>query len=241
MTDDCIGRGKTLKEGGAVYDYISGLQGGIAKLSDSLAALKKLVFEEGRLTTDELWHALETDFAGERGEEIRQMLINDAPKYGNDDDYADSLVVEAYDTYIDEIAKYPNTRYGRGPIGGIRYSGTSSISANVGQGKGTLATPDGRHAGTPLAEGCSPEHSMDKKETSVLKSVAKLPTDEIVGGVLLNQKVNPQTLAKEEDKLKLMALLRTFFNRLHVIISNTMSSHVKTLIDAQKILKSTAI
>ena len=77
------------------------------------------------------------------------MLIHDAPKYGNDDDYADSLVREAYDIYVDEIAKYPNTRYGRGPIGGIRYSGTSSISANVGQGRGTLATPDGRNAGTP--------------------------------------------------------------------------------------------
>ncbi|EKB52315.1 glycyl radical protein [Streptococcus iniae] len=216
LTDDCIGRGKTLKEGGAVYDFISGLQVGIANLSDSLAALKKLVFEEERLTTRELWHALETDFAGEEGEAIRQMLINEAPKYGNDDDCADQLVVDAYDTYIDEIAKYPNTRYGRGPIGGIRYSGTSSISANVGQGKATLATPDGRHAGTPLAEGCSPEHSMDKKgPTSVLKSVSKLRTEEIVGGVLLNQKVNPQTLSKEEDKVKLIALLRTFFNRLH--------------------------
>lgn len=235
LTDDCIGRGKTLKEGGAVYDFISGLQVGIANLSDSLAAIKKLVFEEGRLTPAELWHALETDYAGEEGEAIRQMLINDAPKYGNDDDYADRLVVEAYDSYIDEIAKYPNTRYGRGPIGGIRYSGTSSISANVGQGKGTAATPDGRHAWTPLAEGCSPEHSMDKKgPTSVLKSVSKLRTDEIVGGVLLNQKVNPQTLAKEEDKMKLMALLRTFFNRLHGyhIQYNVVSR--ETLIDAQK-------
>lgn len=137
--------------------------------------------------------------------------------------------------YVDEIAKYPNTRYGRGPIGGIRYSGTSSISANVGQGRGTLATPDGRNAGTPLAEGCSPSHNMDQHgPTSVLKSVSKLPTDEIVGGVLLNQKVNPQTLAKEEDKLKLIALLRTFFNRLHGyhIQYNVVSR--ETLIDAQK-------
>lgn len=235
LTDNCIGRGKHLKEGGAVYDYISGLQVGIANLSDSLAALKKLVFEEKRLTTLEVWQALQSDYAGPRGEEIRQMLINEAPKYGNDDDYADSLVRECYDVYVEEITKYPNTRYGRGPIGGIRYSGTSSISANVGQGRGTLATPDGRHAGTPLAEGCSPSHNMDKKgPTSVLKSVSKLPTDEIVGGVLLNQKVNPQTLAKEEDKQKLIALLRTFFNRLHGyhIQYNVVSR--ETLIDAQK-------
>lgn len=235
LTDDCIGRGKHLKEGGAVYDYISGLQVGIANLADSLAAIKKLVFTEKRISPSELWQALETDYAGEKGEEIRQMLINDSPKYGNDDDYVDQLVTAAYDVYIDEIAKYPNTRYGRGPIGGIRYSGTSSISANVGQGRGTLATPDGRHAGTPLAEGCSPSHNMDKKgPTSVLKSVSKLPTEEIVGGVLLNQKVNPQTLAKEEDKLKLIALLRTFFNRLHGyhIQYNVVSR--ETLIDAQK-------
>ncbi|AND78810.1 glycyl radical protein [Streptococcus pantholopis] len=235
LTDDCIGRGKHLKEGGAVYDFISGLQVGIANLADSLAAIKKLVFEEKRLTTGELWDALQSDYAGERGEAIRQMLINDAPKYGNDDDYADSLVRDCYDVYVDEIAKYPNTRYGRGPIGGIRYSGTSSISANVGQGRGTLATPDGRHAGTPLAEGCSPSHNMDKKgPTSVLKSVSKLPTEEIVGGVLLNQKVNPQTLAKEEDKAKLIALLRAFFNRLHGyhIQYNVVSR--ETLIDAQK-------
>ncbi len=83
------------------------------------------------------------------------MLNDEAPKYGNDDDYADNLIVEAYDSYIDEIKKYPNTRYNRGPIGGIRYGGTSSISANVGQGMGTMATPDGRNAYEPLAEGCS--------------------------------------------------------------------------------------
>lgn len=234
LTDDCISRGKHIKEGGAVYDYISGLQVGIANLSDSLAAIKKLVYEEKKISASELWTTLQSDFAGDRGEEIRQMLINDAPKYGNDDDYADSLVREAYDIYVDEIAKYPNTRYGRGPIGGIRYSGTSSISANVGQGRSTLATPDGRHAGTPLAEGCSPSHNMDKNgPTSVLKSVSKLPTEEIVGGVLLNQKVNPQTLAKEEDKQKLIALLRTFFNRLHGyhIQYNVVSR--ETLIDAQ--------
>ena len=75
LTDDCIGRGKTIKEGGAVYDFISGLQVGIANLADSLAAIKKLVFEEKKLTTTQLWHALTTDFADEDGEKIRQMLM----------------------------------------------------------------------------------------------------------------------------------------------------------------------
>lgn len=235
LTEDCIGRGKTLKEGGAVYDFISGLQVGIANMADSLAAIKQLVFDEEKVTPNELWEALMTDYASERGQEIQQMILHDVPKYGNDDDRVDQLITAAYDSYIDEIAKYPNTRYGRGPIGGIRYSGTSSISANVGQGKATMATPDGRNAWVPLAEGCSPSHNMDKNgPTAVLKSVSKLRTEDILGGVLLNQKVNPQTLAKEEDKQKLIMLLRAFFNKLHGyhIQYNVVSR--ETLIDAQE-------
>ena len=235
LTDDCIGRGKTIKEGGAVYDFISGLQVGIANMADSLAAIKKLVFDEGRITPAELADALESDFAGEEGERIRQMLVNDAPKYGNDDDSVDQLVVDAYDSYIDEIAKYPNTRHGRGPVGGIRYAGTSSISANVGQGMGTMATPDGRHAHDPLAEGCSPAHNADTHgPTAVFKSVSKLPTEKITGGVLLNQKVTPATLASERNKQKLEMLISTFFDRLHGYHVQYNVVDRATLIDAQE-------
>ena len=235
LTDDCIERGLNLKEGGAVYDFISDLQVGIANLGDSLAAIKKCVFEDKSITTEELWNALANNFEGEEGERIQDILINDVPKYGNDNDYIDLLLREAYDIYIDEIKKYKNTRYGRGPIGGCYYAGTSSISANVPQGAGTLATPDGRKAGEPLAEGCSPSHAMDKNgPTAVFKSVSKLPTHDITGGVLLNQKVTPQMLAKENDREKLILLMRTFFNRLegfHVQY-NVVSRN--TLLDAQK-------
>lgn len=162
LTDDCIGRGKTIKEGGAVYDFISGLQVGIANMADSLAAIKKLVFEEKKIIPIQLWNAILDDFQSDENKKIQAMLIDEVPKYGNDIDYVDNLVVEAYDSYLDEIKKYPNTRYHRGPIGGIRYGGTSSISANVGQGMGTMATPDGRNAYEPLAEGCSPAHNADK-------------------------------------------------------------------------------
>ncbi len=196
LTDDCIGRGKTIKEGGAVYDFISGLQVGIANMADSLAAIKKLVFEEKKITPIQLWNAILDDFQSDENKKIQAMLIDEVPKYGNDIDYVDNLVVEAYDSYLDEIKKYPNTRYHRGPIGGIRYGGTSSISANVGQGMGTMATPDGRNAYEPLAEGCSPAHNADKNgPTAVFKSVAKLPTEKITGGVLLNQKMTPQMLS----------------------------------------------
>jgi len=235
LVDDCIDRGLTLKEGGAVYDFISGLQVGIANLGDSLAAIKKCVFEEKLFTPSELWEALTNDFAGESGKHIQDILINGAPKYGNDDDYIDLLLKGAYEVYIDEISKYHNTRYGRGPIGGVYYAGTSSISANVPQGASTSATPDGRNAHTPLAEGCSPSHAMDKNgPTSVLKSVSKLPTDKITGGVLLNQKVNPQMLEKEEDRMKLVMLLRTFFNRLHGFHVQYNVVSRETLLDAQK-------
>lgn len=235
LTDDCISRGKTIKEGGAVYDFISGLQVGIANMADSLAAIKKLVYEEKKITREQLWLAILDDFKSPENQKIQEMLIYDAPKYGNDNDEVDQLVVEAYDSYLDEIKKYPSTRYQRGPIGDIRYGGTSSISANVGQGMGTVATPDGRHAYEPLAEGCSPAHNADKNgPTAVFKSVAKLPTEKITGGVLLNQKMTPQMLATEENKQKLEYLISAFFNRLHGYHVQYNIVSKETLLEAQE-------
>lgn len=235
LTDDCIARGKTIKEGGAVYDFISGLQVGIANMADCLAAIKKLVYEEKKITRQELWNAILDDFSSPENKKIQEMLLREAPKYGNDDDYVDQLIVEAYDSYIEEIEKYPNTRYNRGPIGGIRYAGTSSISANVGQGMSTMATPDGRNAFEPLAEGCSPAHNSDKNgPTAVFKSVSKLRTNKITGGVLLNQKMTPQMLSTEENRQKLELLIKTFFNRLHGYHVQYNIVSKETLIDAQK-------
>ena len=235
LVDDCIERGKTLKEGGAKYDFISGLQVGIANLGNSLAAIKKLVFEDGKIGKAELMEALDHDFEGPEGKKIRQFLLNRAPKYGNDDDSVDLLLRDAYTVFIDELSRYHNTRYGRGPIGGTYYAGTSSISANVPSGSVVPATPDGRKAFRPLAEGCSPSSGTDTRgPTAVFKSVAKLPTERICGGVLLNQKLSPAALQTDSDKEKLASLLRTFFDDLkgwHVqynIVSR------QTLLSAQK-------
>lgn len=212
LVDDCIERAKSIKQGGAKYDWVSGLQVGIANLGNSLAAVKKLVFEQGAVAQRQLAEALASDYDGLTHEQLRQGLINGAPKYGNDDDNVDALLVRAYQTYIDEIKNYHNPRYGRGPIGGDYYAGTSSISANVPFGAQTMATPDGRKARTPLAEGASPASGTDHLgPTAVIGSVGKLPTGAILGGVLLNQKLNPATLDNESDRQKLMALLRTFF------------------------------
>ncbi|MGF1584268.1 MAG: glycyl radical protein [Bacteroidales bacterium] len=215
FVDSCISRGKTIKEGGSKYDFISGLQVGIANLGNALAAIKKLVFEEGRISKEELMDAIESDFAGKEGEKIRCMLLNFAPKYGNDDNYVDLLLRDAYMAFITELEKYHTTRHNRGPIGCRYYAGTSSISANVPSGAVVPATPDGRKAFTPVAEGSSPSSGTDLLgPTAVFRSVSKLPTEKIMGGVLLNQKLSPATIRNGQDKQKLISLLRTFFTEL---------------------------
>ncbi|MBY5944095.1 formate C-acetyltransferase/glycerol dehydratase family glycyl radical enzyme [Photobacterium rosenbergii] len=213
LVDSCLERGKTVKEGGAKYDWVSGLQVGIANLGNSLAAIKHMVFDNLQISQPELAEALASDFTGSEGEQLRLRLQNFAPKFGNDDDMVDNMLVEAYQAYIDALSGFKNTRHGRGPIGGGYYAGTSSISANVPFGAATMATPDGRHAKTPLAEGSSPSSGTDVKgPTAVYNSLGKLKTDKILGGVLLNQKLSPASVASESDKIKLSMLLRTFFN-----------------------------
>ena len=215
FVDDCISRGKTIKEGGSVYDFISGLQVGIANLGNSLAAIKKLVFEEGVISKETLIDNLKNNFEGKEGEKVRQLLLNYAPKYGNDDDYVDKLLCKAYMYFIEELKKYHTTRFGRGPIGCRYYAGTSSISSNVPSGSVVPATPDGRKAFTPLAEGSSPTSGTDTLgPTAVFKSVSKLPTNKILGGVLLNQKLSPSALTSDIQKQKLISIIRTFFETL---------------------------
>jgi pyruvate formate-lyase/glycerol dehydratase family glycyl radical enzyme len=215
FVDSCISRGKTIKEGGSKYDFISGLQVGIANLGNALAAIKKLVYEEKKIGKQELLDALENNFEGKEGEKIRQLLLNFAPKYGNDDDDVDLLLRDAYMEFINELEQYHTTRYNRGPIGCRYYAGTSSISANVPSGAVVPATPDGRKAFTPVAEGSSPSSGTDVLgPTAVFKSVSKLPTEKIMGGVLLNQKLSPAAIQKEADKHKLISIIRTFFAEL---------------------------
>ena len=215
FVDNCISKGKTIKEGGSKYDFVSGLQVGIANLGNSMAAIKKLVFEEQKISKKQLLEAIESDFAGPEGEKIRHILLHFAPKYGNDDDYVDLLLRDAYMEFIKELDQYHTTRYNRGPIGCRYYAGTSSISANVPNGSVVPATPDGRKAYTPVAEGSSPASGTDiLGPTAVFKSVSKLPTNKIMGGVLLNQKLSPATIKHDTDKRKLIAMLRTFFSDL---------------------------
>lgn len=213
LVDSCLERGKTAKEGGAKYDWVSGLQVGIANLGNSLAVIKSMVFDDPQITQPTLAKALEDNFEGSKNEQLRQRILNFAPKFGNDEENVDQLLVDAYQVYIDELKQYVNTRHGRGPIGGGYYAGTSSISANVPFGASTMSTPDGRLAKMPLAEGASPSSGTDRLgPTAVYNSVGRLQAGQILGGVLLNQKLSPAAVESDADKQKLSMLIRTFFN-----------------------------
>lgn len=233
LIDDCIERAKTAKEGGAVYDIVSGLQVGLSNAANSFAALKKVVYEDKTLTLEEVINAIETDFSGPKGEKIRTLLEN-APKYGNDIDYVDSIASDIYDTYINEISKYKNTRFGKGPIGGNYGLSTSGISSNVPMGCVTGATPDGRKAWTPAAEGCSPVQGTDiKGPTSVLKTISKLPNILMTGGQLLNVRFSPDLINNDIGFQKFLMFIKSFIaiKGWHIQF-NIMST--ETLISAQK-------
>jgi len=237
LVADCIARGKTIKEGGAIYDVISGLESGVANVANALMALKKLVYEDGalppadRLTSEEVKRALETNFAGVEGERVRQRLLS-APKYGNDADEVDELAIRVLKDYLAEANKYRTTRFGRGPIGGTYAGSTSNISANVPLGQSVRATPDGRRAGEPIAEGVSPFRGTDVKgPTAVMRSVSKLPTIKMIAQ-LLNLRLSPGSLETEEGLHRLVQLLRGFqaLKGWHVQF-NTVSTDL--LLDAQ--------
>jgi len=205
VINDCLERGLDVTRGGARYNY-TGPQGvGLADVGDSLAAVKKLVFDQKKITMDQLMDALDKDFAGQ--EELRQSLINEAPKFSNDDDYVDSLTREAAAVYCREVSQYRNTR------GGVYRPGLYSVSANVPYGLNVGALPNGRRSTTPLADGVSPVHGTEKNgPTAILKSVAKLDHTIVTNGTQLNMKFTPQVLQSLKGKQNLAALVRTFFD-----------------------------
>ena len=232
LVDDCLKRGLTVKEGGAVYDIVSGLQSGVSNVANALMALKKLVFDEKTLSASEVLAALRANFDNPGGEVIRQRLLR-APKYGNDIDEVDELAVRVMKDYQREMVKYHNSRYGRGPIGGGYAGSTSNISANVPLGSKIGATPDGRRAGEPIAEGVSAVHGTDTSgPTSLLHSVSKLPTIKMLAQ-LLNIRLSPAALATEAGLRRLVVLLKGLRN-LKVWHAQFNTVDTATLLAAQK-------
>ncbi len=226
MVEDCIVKGKSLQEGGACYNF-TGPQGvGVANVGDSLAAIKKLVYEEKRITLQELKDALDTNFDGK--EDLRQMLLNRAPKFGNDNDEVDDLAREAALIYCQEVEKYKN------PRGGCFQPGLYPVSANVPLGAITGATPDGRKAGTPLADGVSPVSGRDLKgPTAAINSVSKLDHHIASNGTLLNQKFHPAALEGMAGIRNLASLVRSYFDQKGLHVQFNVVSR-ETLLEAQK-------
>ncbi len=276
MVDDCIARGKSLQEGGAIYNF-TGPQGfGIANNTDGLLAIKKLVFEDKVVSLAEFRDAMAANFgygiqgaAAERitqevacglaahgievtdpvirtiyeevtsgngidpekrarYREIKRMIDEDCPKYGNDIYEADMFAREVANSYTKEVEKYKNYR------GGMFQAGLYPVSANVPLGAQTGATPDGRLAFTPIADGIGPASGRDKKgPTATANSVAKLEQGVASNGTLLNQKFHPSALAGMTGLTKFVALIRSYFDQKGMHVQFNVVTR-ETLLDAQK-------
>ena len=225
LFDDCISKGKDYHNGGPRYNstYIQGV--GMGTLTDSLSAVKYHVFDTGKITMKEVHTLLSSNFSN--SEPIRQMLLNETPKYGNDDDYADNIAQKIFEIYFNCIDGRPNTK------GGTYRVNLLPTTVHIYFGQMTGATPDGRKAGEPLSDGISPSQGADKHgPTAVVKSVAKIDHTR-TGGTLLNQKFLPQVLQDEQGITNLAHLVRTYF-RLggHHAQFNVVSA--ETLRNAQK-------
>ncbi len=202
VIDDCLEKGLDVTRGGAHYN-LSGIQAiQVANVADSLAALKKLVYEEGRVERGRLLAALRAGFAGD--EELRQLLLNKAPKYGNDVAWVDELGNRWVEYFARKFEGRVNYR------GGRYHTGLYTVSAHVPMGANVGATPDGRLPRTPLADGgMSAVYGRDRKgPTALLTSVARVNPMRGSNGTLLNMKFLPELFHSEEGVKAFSSMLR---------------------------------
>jgi len=203
LIDDCIANGKDYNNGGARYNstYIQGV--GLGSIADFLTSIKYNVFDKQTVSMQEMIRSLENNFKGY--ESLRQRFLHETPKYGNDDDYADDLMKQAWEAYYEAVNGRPNTK------GGFHRINHLATTVHVYFGSVLGATPDGRKAGEPVSEGISPVQGADRNgPTAVIKSAAKI--DHIrTGGTLLNQKFMPKLLQDEDGITKLAYLIRSYF------------------------------
>ncbi|MDD3598992.1 MAG: glycyl radical protein [Firmicutes bacterium] len=203
VIDDCIAKGRDYNDGGARYNtsYIQGV--GIGTITDSFSAIRHHVFENSNVSMGELLEALKGDFEG--SESLRRLLREDAPRYGNDDDRADSIMADVFKAFFDAVDGRPNTRGGRYCINML------PTTCHVYFGSVTGATPEGRKAWQPLSEGISPVQGTDRRgPTAVIKSASKMD-HALTGGTLLNMKFSPKLLEDEAGINNLAHLVRTYF------------------------------
>ena len=203
FTDGVLERGIDHDAGGPIYGYGVIETAGVAAAADSLTAIKKLVYDEGRISRETLMAALDANFVGHERE--RQLLLNRAPKFGNDDPEADAMAVRVLNTYWNEIAKYRSVR------GGVYTGACSLLTGGISYGEKTGALPDGRCAKEPLGNTMGPRPGADHSGvTAMLASVAKLPLHKGVGGTTLNVTLPTKTMATPEQRQNVAAMIRAF-------------------------------
>lgn len=204
LTDDCLGRAKDINDGGARFARFHGIAiMGLATIADSLAAVRKLVYDERAVSLDDLLAALANDFAGR--EDLRQLLLNRAPKYGNGEAAVDAIAAWVVETTADLCLGH------RLPDGGRFVSAVAANVQNISAGKEVGATPDGRHAGVPLSDAASPFFGRDLHgPTAFLQSVAEPDYHRALTGSVINMKFEPSLFTGEEGAQRFAAITQAF-------------------------------
>ncbi|MCT4583946.1 MAG: glycyl radical protein [Peptostreptococcaceae bacterium] len=225
IIDDCIKKGKNYNAGGARYNtsYIQGV--GISNITDALSAIKYNVFDNKNFSFKELLDAMNDNF--ESHDRIMHLVKRKTPKYGNDDDYADAIMKDVFNSYYEEVTGRKNIK------GGVHRINMLPTTCHVYFGSAIKAMPDGRLSYTPLADGISPAKGADiNGPTAVIKSASKM--DHLkTGGTLLNQKFTPSVVQGEEGTNSMLNLVRAYFKLDgHHIQFNVVDK--ETLLDAQK-------
>ena len=212
LTRDCIKRGKSYYDGGAIYGngVVNVCYVGIATMANSLAAIKKLVFDDQVITLAQLKHALETNFEDDAtsrvGPEIRRLCLK-APKYGNDDPYVDNIAKDYLNIMVKELSRYKTKQ------GGGYESTIAPVATHIVYGMFCGATPDGRKAGEPLSDSVSPAQGTDVNgPTAAIKSVANLEHINFAQGTIFNMKMHPRPLESKAGMSKWANLIRTYFD-----------------------------
>lgn len=225
--------GKTLKQGGCKYDVISQSNIGPSVVGNSLYTIKKLVYEDHTLTWEQLLNAMDENWQSEESMRIRNKILR-LPKFGNDIDDVDQIVADVFDSYLELLPSYHTIRQGRGPEVSCYTMSTSNITSYVPNGFVVGATPDGRMAGSPLNEGCSPTQGTDHTgPTALINSVSKLPNVRVAAGQLLNMRLSPQTLAGDAnlerfiDFLIVSAKKGIYHNQFNVVSSQELKEAQK--------------
>ena len=205
-TEGCMESGKDVSEGGAKYNSYGGTATGLATTADSLTALKYIVFDKKIATREEFLQEILDNWEGH--EELRQIVLNTVPHYGNDDPYADEEMTYVMDLYYNITRAFSTCRCK------TYKCGTFGASDHVVQGEITWATPDGRKAGEPIADACSPAQGRDKNgPTSVLNSSTVFDHGHFMDGIAVNLKIHPTSLQGDGGMTKLEDLTKGYFKQ----------------------------